>query len=56
MLCENYLCRYWDNDKCILENVSLDVLGVCKDCIYVKVDRDTIDVLRKRELEEEKNI
>ena len=42
-------------DKCILENVSLDVLGVCKDCIYVEVDRDIIDVLRKRELEEEKN-
>ena len=38
MICENTYCIYWENKRCILDNISLDETGRCRDCIYIDID------------------
>lgn len=39
MKCENCFCIYEDNGECILKNIELDILGQCKECIYVRLEK-----------------
>ena len=42
--CENKFCIYCDKEKCTLENIELDIIGQCTECIYPNIDGE---VLRK---------
>jgi len=53
VICENYLCRYWKDDECILDSICLDIMGCCKECICVDIDKDILEVFRKKDLENE---
>jgi hypothetical protein len=50
MFCENKLCIYWEEDKCILEEVELDFQGKCTQCIYIDIDDEELEKYRKRTL------
>lgn len=51
MKCENEYCVYWKNNRCILDEISLDILGACKCCIYVDIDNDVLEQYRKKQLD-----
>lgn len=42
MNCENYFCIYQEKGCCTLENIELDILGQCKECIYVDIDEEEL--------------
>lgn len=46
MICENAFCIYWDNNRCILENISLDEIGLCRSCIYIDIDPQSLNQYR----------
>ena len=59
MLCENCFCLYYEDEKCILEEIELDICGNCKSCIYIDItekelaktdarDRKTIEKIKRR--------
>lgn len=53
MQCENIFCIYWAEDECILENITLDIKGVCQNCIYVDMKEDDLHSQRHKALEKE---
>ena len=55
MDCENIFCVYWKEGKCEFESVSLDIMGNCSTCIYIKLDEGILEKQRekaRRELDE----
>lgn len=52
MKCENKFCIYWSKDTCILDNVTLDCMGLCSDCIQVNIEDHLLEKYRERLLEE----
>lgn len=42
MHCDNNFCIYWANDRCVLQQISLDIRGCCKDSIYVDIAEDLL--------------
>ena len=48
--CENYLCMYMEDEKCLLDEIALDVCGVCQDCIYIEIPEDEIERIKKKML------
>lgn len=38
MICENIFCIYQKENTCILEEISLDSLGTCSECILIDLD------------------
>ncbi len=51
MICANRMCIYYSNDKCTIDNISLDIEGRCEECIYVNVDEETLQKYRKKMLD-----
>lgn len=47
MLCENKFCIYQANNKCKLKKQELDINGMCKSCIYIKIDDMILEKLKK---------
>lgn len=47
MECENLFCVYWSNNKCILDEISLDIQGNCMSCIYVEIDKNIMQKSRE---------
>ncbi len=47
MNCANKFCIYWSNEKCILDSVSLNFMGMCEDCIYVNISENSLATYRK---------
>lgn len=52
MQCKNELCIYCKKDKCILDSISIDTLGMCADCIQITIEAELLekvkeDLLRK---------
>lgn len=47
MNCENIFCIYWEKDKCILDNINLDISGVCQSCIYIELNDKVLETYRK---------
>lgn len=43
MQCENKLCIYCKEDKCILDSISVDALGMCADCIQVTIETELLE-------------
>lgn len=46
--CENEFCIYQKQGTCILESVQLDIQGNCVDCIYINVEKDTLNNLKEK--------
>ncbi len=51
MRCENKFCVYCDKNKCSLEQVCINNLGLCSSCIPVDIDTMFLDKLKKEALE-----
>ena len=49
--CENNFCLYWQDDTCLLENISLSLQGVCQSCVCVDIGGSRLDALRQKQLE-----
>lgn len=43
MNCENYFCIYNFKNKCIVENISINIYGMCGDCIYPDIDKQILE-------------
>ncbi|MBQ9355592.1 MAG: hypothetical protein IJT84_07950 [Clostridia bacterium] len=50
MKCENYFCIYETNGNCILKEISLDVNGICEECIYPSISQELLEKEKKRVL------
>ena len=50
MTCENIFCIYQRNNECILEEISLDIMGICDNCIYVDIDTKMLNELKENQL------
>lgn len=46
MTCENRFCVYWRKDNCTLNEVRLDGMGSCEDCIIVEVPEELLEKKR----------
>ena len=55
MKCENALCIYESNGECVLEEISLDYMGCCSECIYPEIDPKYLKLLKKRVLDKYKD-
>lgn len=43
MQCENVLCIYCREDECILNHVSINMLGMCADCTQVTIEAEQLE-------------
>ena len=50
MKCENSLCVYQFEDKCILNEVKIDSLGMCTECIYPDIDENVLKEAKEKAL------
>lgn len=50
MRCENGLCLYFENGKCRLDEISIDSLGMCADCMLVSIEEEIIEEKRREQL------
>ena len=50
MECENSLCIYERDRKRILEKISVNMLGICDDCIYSSIDDEVLNSLKEKTL------
>ena len=53
MQCENIFCIYWEENECILDNITLDIKGICQSCIYVDVQKNELLGYRRKSLQKE---
>lgn len=50
MNCDNIFCIYWEDEHCTINNISIDIVGNCMNCIYVDIKDDILLEARKRML------
>lgn len=50
MNCENCFCIYYENGQCLLENISLNILGMCENCVYINIDEEILHKEREKGL------
>ena len=50
MLCKNKFCVFQKEEKCNLSTHEIDINGVCKNCIHIKIDNKTLDELKHETL------
>lgn len=50
MNCENCFCIYYENGQCLLENISLNILGMCENCVTINIDEETLQKEREKGL------
>ena len=55
MKCENNYCIYQYEDKCILDEISIDSLGMCTECIYPDIDEKTLNEAKTKNLKDRRN-
>ncbi len=48
MKCENYFCIYENDGFCRLESVELDILGQCKECIYINIEKEKLKKIKEQ--------
>jgi len=46
--CENVFCIYYEKDKCILDSISLDEMGICTNVFFVNVEELYLSYKRKK--------
>lgn len=42
MKCDNYLCIYEENGVCTLDDIELDIMCQCRDCIYINIEEQQL--------------
>lgn len=52
MQCENCFCVYWKDNRCIVDEIYLDIMGCCQTCIYVDIPEDILREKREMFLEQ----
>ena len=55
MKCENYFCIYQKNGECVFDSIEIDIQGSCKDCIYINVDEEKLQLYKDIEREKLNN-
>mgnify|MGYP003290400733 CR=1 FL=1 len=50
MNCRNEFCIYQKDDKCILDEINLDIQGSCEECIYVEINNKVLQVAKDKKL------
>ena len=48
MQCENNLCIYCDEYKCILDTISLNSISMCTECIQIELDNNILKLEKKK--------
>lgn len=48
MNCENNYCVYNSENKCILDEISIDAVGMCAECIYPNIDKQILDKYKNK--------
>ena len=43
MKCENRFCIYQSKGKCILDEINIDSLGMCVECIHPAIDEKILN-------------
>lgn len=51
MQCENIFCIYYAERQCILDEISLNIQGVCENCIYIEINEKVLADYRKELIE-----
>lgn len=49
--CENEFCIYQRRGNCILQSVQLDIQGNCIDCVVIHIEKDALNNLKEKLLE-----
>ena len=52
MKCENKFCIYESKGKCTLNEINIDSLGMCADCIYPDIDEKVLNQAKLKLLRE----
>lgn len=52
MNCEDTLCIYQENGKCLLRQLSIDSLGYCSECIHLTFSEAELCARKRKEREE----
>lgn len=42
MKCENIFCIYQSKGQCLFDEVDIDSLGMCAECIYPDIDEEIL--------------
>ena len=50
MKCDNKLCIYNQKGNCILHEITIDVTGVCSECIYPEIEEQVLLLSKLRTL------
>lgn len=48
MNCENNYCIYESNGKCLLDEIGIDSLGMCTECIYPDIDEEILNQAKSK--------
>lgn len=48
--CENSMCIYEKNGLCILDEIEINVLGMCDECILPNFDEKSIKAAKRETL------
>ena len=52
MFCENIFCIYQEDGKCIFDEMTIDIDGMCSECMLVEIDSELLERLKKEKREE----
>lgn len=55
MSCQNEFCIYQLDGYCTINNISIDSLGHCADCIYPNIDKYQLLKFKEKLLKEYEN-
>ena len=55
MECENSFCIYQSQGKCLLDNISIDISGMCTECIYPDIDEKILNKAKSKLLKKYEN-
>ena len=52
MNCANIFCIYNLKNKCILKKITINLYGICDDCIYPNIDEKILEEAKTELLKE----
>ena len=44
--CENVYCCFWENDRCVLEGITVDEYGHCREYVYPEIPKEYFDKMK----------
>lgn len=57
-ICSVDMCIYNESGECLLDDININELGMCADCILVSIPADTVQKLKQeaRDREEDEDL